>query len=75
MNKVKIFISNNKEELKVLAYGTAMLTIGILVGKKYEDIIIGGKLEIMAKNKIKLKTVIDNEMYVMSIVKEQIKND
>jgi hypothetical protein len=29
----------------------------------------------MAKNKIKLKTVIDNEMYVMSIVKEQIKND
>ena len=36
MKKIKQFLSNNKEEIKVLAYGVGMMALGICIGTKYE---------------------------------------
>ena len=71
MNKIK----NAKREIKVLAYGTVMLTVGFYFGKKYEEVAVSTGLGKLAKSGKKLYTVIDNEVYVMSVIKDQINKD
>lgn len=72
MNKVKKFLLDNKKEMKVLAYGASMMAFGFYFGVKMEEGLVAKGLENMAKSGKKLNTVIDNEFYIMSIVKEQI---
>jgi hypothetical protein len=75
MNKIKNFISDNKRGINKFAYGAAMLAVGFYVGIKAEETMIGVGLERLAKSGKILNTVIDNEIYVMSIVKQQINKD
>lgn len=72
MKKAKKFLSNNKEEMKVLAYGAGMMVFGFYFGVKMKEGLVTKGLENMAKNGKKLNTVIDNEFYVISIIKKQI---
>jgi len=72
MENIKNQISNKKSKIKKVAYGIGLLTIGCYLGIKLEETVIGIGLEKMARSGKIIKTVIDNEVYIMSIVKEQI---
>jgi hypothetical protein len=72
MNRVKKFLKYNKEEMKVLAYGTVMMFGGIYIGKKYSNVEWNNMLLKSADTNSKLYKVIDNKLYTISILKEQL---
>ena len=73
MSKIKEFINNNKEEMKVLAYGVGMMTFGILVGIKYERNGMDKIVTELAETGKQAYRIIDNNIYQMTIIKGQPK--
>ena len=73
MSKIKEFINNNKEEMKILAYGVGMMTFGILVGIKYERNGMDKIVTELAETGKQAYRIIDNNIYQMTIIKGQPK--
>jgi hypothetical protein len=73
MNKVKKFISNNKEEFKVLAYGTIMMIGGIYVGNKYANVKWNNMLLKVGDTGEELHKLVGNEIYTLYVDKEKLK--
>jgi hypothetical protein len=73
MDKIKKFLSDNKEEMKVLAYGVVMMTFGIHVGIKLQRFGMDKLAVQLAESGKTAYKIIDNEMYEMTVIKGQLK--
>lgn len=70
MNKIKKFLSNNKQEIQTLAYGTGMLLIGVSIGRKVECRSTINSLKYLAENRKFGDVNIKGEDYFVSIIKK-----
>lgn len=71
MKKIKTFLSKNKEENKVIAYGVAMVIFGIYIGVKAERGSMDNMAARMANNGKPAYKIIGNELYKMTVIKNQ----
>lgn len=71
MEKIKKFLSKNKNEMKVLTYGICMMTFGIYVGVKVERGSMDNMAARMANSGKSSYKIIGNELYKMTVIKDQ----
>lgn len=69
MNKIKKFIKDNKEEMKVLAYGVGMLTVGFYIGKRYENIRLNNFIDNLARTEKVVTNFVDGKKYMLSVTR------
>lgn len=73
MKIIKNLISKNKEEVRVLAYGVGMMSLGIFIGIQVERRSMDKMVMRMANNGKSSYKILDNELYKMTIIKDQFK--
>ena len=73
MKTIKKFLSKNKNEMKVLAYGVGMMTFGIFIGTQVERKSMDKMVIRMANNGKSSYKILGNELYKMTIIKDQFK--
>lgn len=74
MNKIKKFIQDNKEEMKVLAYGTGMLLAGVYIGKRYENLKWNNMLNCLARTGKTVNNFVDGKEYRLSITEVKVES-
>ena len=70
MNKIKKFLKDNKNEIKVTVYGAGMLIAGIYIGKKIEYKTTTDSLKKLAATKNFGEILIKGEKYFISAIDE-----
>jgi hypothetical protein len=74
MNKIKKFIQDNKQEMKVIAYGTGMLLAGVYIGKRYENLRWNDLLNTLARRGLTVNNFVDGKEYMLSITEVKVES-
>ena len=71
MKKIKKFLQDNKEEMKVLAYGASMMIAGIYIGRKYEGLKINNALDNLARTGKTVTNFVDGKLFELSVTEKK----
>lgn len=67
--KIINFLKDNKEEMKVIAYGVTMMSLGIHIGVRAERQGMDRTVTKLADTGKRAYKIINNEIYQMEIIK------